>query len=334
MIKKYDVAISFAGEDRAIAQDIAAELKSKGIVIFYDDYEKADLWGKDLYEHLISVYQNDSKYCLMLISESYTKKLWTSHERKAAQARAFRESKEYILPLRLDDADVTGILETTGYLDFRSETIASVCSSIEKKLWGDLDNDQGIQLLKSKIESIYNRLMLICNLVLVPSVHPEFGRSSLAIQLYPTLVHNFADSKSQILLTAASFDKLILANLTKIFDHIERLLKIISFLICRLDPQKNAYDFIMEIPEAELNEVHDFLKRLKVFDNYAVKNVRYFKPDEVIENWKKAEVENSNICFTPSEYVITQSRKAYVFDFALLSKIHCKIGDLIETYTD
>ncbi|MBT5927332.1 MAG: TIR domain-containing protein [Verrucomicrobia bacterium] len=115
MKQDYDIAISFAGEDRTIADTIANDLREGGIRIFYDAFEKADLWGKDLYEHFIRVYKDSSKYCLMLLSEAYTKKLWTSHERKAAQARAFTESKEYILPLRLDDSPVDSILCTTGY---------------------------------------------------------------------------------------------------------------------------------------------------------------------------------------------------------------------------
>ncbi|MFJ4545813.1 toll/interleukin-1 receptor domain-containing protein [Pseudomonas sp. NPDC088885] len=115
----YDIAISFAGEDRPVAEKLAASLVLAGLNVFYDEYEQANLWGKDLYVHLSKVYKDDSKYCLMLISEQYAKKQWTNLERRAAQARAFAESSEYILPLRLDDAEIDGILPTIGYLDYR-----------------------------------------------------------------------------------------------------------------------------------------------------------------------------------------------------------------------
>src|SRR5438876_472911 len=100
----YDIAISFSGEDRPVADRLASLLVTRGVNVFYDEYEKADLWGKDLYSHLSGVYRTEAKYCLMLLSEHYAKKQWTNHERRAAQARAFAESTEYILPLRLDDA--------------------------------------------------------------------------------------------------------------------------------------------------------------------------------------------------------------------------------------
>ncbi len=331
---KYDIAISFAGENREIAENIAKELRSKGISVFYDDYEKVDLWGKDLYEHLISIYRDNSKYCLMLISDYYIKKLWTSHERKAAQARAFKENREYILPVRLDDTEVTSVLETTGHLDFRKETIHSICNAIEKKLWGDFQNDQGIQLLKNKLEAIYNRTMLICDLVLMPSNHINFGKPNLSTQLYPPLVKLFSDSKSQALLTAATFDKMILADLSVFFDNIEKIIKIISFLMCRFNFNKSAYDFIMEIPEQELDEAHNFLKKLNLFDSYGVRNQRYYTPNEIIDNWRAAERENNNIYFSPSDYVFTDHRRAFAFNFNLLSKIHAKVDCIIETFTD
>ena len=94
----YDVAISFAGEDRPVAGNIASGLVLKGLNVFYDEYVEADLWGRDLYVHLTKVYRDDSKFCLMLVSDSYAAKQWTNHERRAAQSRAFSENREYILP--------------------------------------------------------------------------------------------------------------------------------------------------------------------------------------------------------------------------------------------
>lgn len=131
---EYDIAISFAGEDRSIAESIAEKLKKDGILVFYDSYEKATLWGKDLYEHLNDVYKNKSKYCLMVISQSYRDKQWTNHERKAAQARAFSQHKEYILPLKLDDTEIPGLNETIGYVDFRTSNSDEIVMLLKKKL--------------------------------------------------------------------------------------------------------------------------------------------------------------------------------------------------------
>lgn len=131
---EYDIAISFAGEDRSIAQSIAEKLVKDGIRVFYDSYEKATLWGKDLYEHLNDVYKNKAKFCLMVISHNYREKQWTNHERKAAQARAFSQNKEYILPLKLDDTEIPGLNETIGYVDYRSSSSDEVVLLLKNKL--------------------------------------------------------------------------------------------------------------------------------------------------------------------------------------------------------
>src|SRR5438874_2041198 len=121
----YDVAISYAGEDRKSANDLAEALRLRDISVFYDQYEKPILWGKDLYTHLSDVYQNKAFYCVVFLSQHYAEKLWTKHELRAAQARALSENKEYILPIRLDDTEVPGLLLTVAYLDWQQETAQS-----------------------------------------------------------------------------------------------------------------------------------------------------------------------------------------------------------------
>ena len=112
---EFDVALSFAGEDRKYVDKVASFLKKMGIKVFYDKYEEATLWGKDLYEHLIDIYKNKSRYTVIFASKHYSEKLWTTHERRAAQSRAFESHREYILPVRIDDTEIPGILLSIGY---------------------------------------------------------------------------------------------------------------------------------------------------------------------------------------------------------------------------
>ena len=49
---EYDVALSYASEQRQYVEQVADTLSGLGIRPFYDAHEKADLWGKDLYDHL------------------------------------------------------------------------------------------------------------------------------------------------------------------------------------------------------------------------------------------------------------------------------------------
>ena len=131
---KYEIALSFAGEDRKYVDEVANLLKSKNISFFYDLYETEHLWGKDLYQHLSEVYSKLAKYTIIFISKNYKEKLWTKHELRNAQARAFQESEEYILPAKFDDTELAGILPTVGYVDLRKLRPADFVEVIIKKL--------------------------------------------------------------------------------------------------------------------------------------------------------------------------------------------------------
>ena len=135
-MQKYDVALSFAVEDRQYAKTLANLLEADGYKPFYDENELANLWGKNLYDYLSSVYKDQARYCVMFLSKHYERKLWTTHERQLAQARAFQENREYILPVRLDDTEIPGIPPTVGYLDLRSMTIEEVYEALVRKLSG------------------------------------------------------------------------------------------------------------------------------------------------------------------------------------------------------
>ncbi len=58
-----------------------------------------------------------------------------NHERKSAQARAFTENQEYILPAFFDEAiEVPGLLKTVGYISLRGRPPAEFAALIVEKL--------------------------------------------------------------------------------------------------------------------------------------------------------------------------------------------------------
>ena len=116
---KFHVALSFAGEDREYVEKVAKELRENDVSLFYDKFDEVSLWGKDLYTYLRDIYQNKAYFTVIFISEHYKNKRWTNHERESAQARAFSENREYILPAKFDDTEIPGILPTTHYISKR-----------------------------------------------------------------------------------------------------------------------------------------------------------------------------------------------------------------------
>ncbi len=117
---EYDVALSFAGEQREYVREVAKALRDYyNLEVFFDEFEESKLWGKNLYDYLYDIYSKKAKYVIIFVSKAYAKKAWTNHEREAAQERALKEKREYILPVKFDDTDIPGLPQTVAYLDAR-----------------------------------------------------------------------------------------------------------------------------------------------------------------------------------------------------------------------
>jgi CheY-like chemotaxis protein len=132
--EEWDVALSFAGEDRAYVQAVANALKGE-FTVFYDADEDVTLWGKDLGEFLSDVYMERARLVVMFVSSHYARKDWTRVERRGAFARALRERREYILPVRFDDTVLPGLLPTISYLNGRVLSPEELAVRIKRKLF-------------------------------------------------------------------------------------------------------------------------------------------------------------------------------------------------------
>ena len=77
---EYDLALSFAEEDNAIARQLADQLVQKNLKVFLDRYTSADSGGKDVLDHLVNLYARKSRYVVLLVSRHYPLKSWTAGE--------------------------------------------------------------------------------------------------------------------------------------------------------------------------------------------------------------------------------------------------------------
>ncbi len=133
--EKYDVALSFAGSNRAEAEELAKIIRDAGYKVFYDNFYPDQLWGKDLVVFFNDIYQKNSRYCVIFISQDYTERPWTNHERCSAQARALAEKgNEYILPIKVDNVELPGMPPTISYLSMADYGIKRIGELLLKKL--------------------------------------------------------------------------------------------------------------------------------------------------------------------------------------------------------
>lgn len=159
----YDVAISFAGEEREIARSIASGLRDRGFSVFFDEFEPSALWGSDLGQLLDVIYRKRARYCIALLSKNYRTKIWTRHEFRSALARRIAENPEYILPVRIDDTEMDGLQPTTGYVRYDTtadkdriiQMFADKCSIKPPRLSSVLFTAKWIENLK-QINDLWN----------------------------------------------------------------------------------------------------------------------------------------------------------------------------------
>lgn len=135
----YDVAVSFAGEDRDYVESVVRSLKELDITVFYDEDEVAALWGENLVDALQAIYTKRARYAILFVSQAYATKKWTSHERATIRAtiqdRALQQATSpYVLPIRLDDTELPGMPSTVSYLDAREHDVAAIVDAVSYKL--------------------------------------------------------------------------------------------------------------------------------------------------------------------------------------------------------
>jgi hypothetical protein len=137
--KRYDVAISFAEKDDAIAKQICLALELKSISYYYYKSEPAQTTGKNLKQALEHIYQYSSDYVIILISKNYLKANWTVVELNAALERA-KKLNQSLIPIKIDKTaigKVKGLDSGTGYFQWNGnakEVADMVCNIMGKKV--------------------------------------------------------------------------------------------------------------------------------------------------------------------------------------------------------
>ncbi len=137
----YDVAISFAGADRPVAERIAHVLKAAGLRVFYDRDQQHILLGEDLAELLHNTYYADSRFAVVVVSRAFLASKWAGNwELKAVLARMQQQHGGYVLPYVMEDVHVPGLSPTLGFVAARYFTVDEFSELVIRKFRSRLRN--------------------------------------------------------------------------------------------------------------------------------------------------------------------------------------------------
>ncbi|MCL4203945.1 MAG: TIR domain-containing protein [Pirellulaceae bacterium] len=141
--EKFLVAFSLAGPQRELVRAIAEAVEQRlgHGTVFFDEWYEHYLAGEGADLKLQKIYGTQSTLAVLCVSKDYDDRPWTRAEYEAIRARMFkarasRDQRERlaVLPLRVGDGDVEGILETTIAPDVRERSAAEVAQLIGDRL--------------------------------------------------------------------------------------------------------------------------------------------------------------------------------------------------------
>ncbi len=115
--KRFEVALSFAGEERDYVEHVARRLHAQRIAVFYDRSEQEYLIGRDLTVEFNRVFERSNAIAVMFISANYVKKAWPTYERKSILSRMVNDDQALVIPVRFDDTEVPGLPDSLAWFD-------------------------------------------------------------------------------------------------------------------------------------------------------------------------------------------------------------------------
>jgi hypothetical protein len=107
---RYDFALSFAGEDRDIAEALFEQLTDHELEVFYDFNEQHRILAEDVEDYLAPIYATEAQFVVCILGPMYPRKVWTKFESTQFKER-FKAGE--VVPIVLGTATV-GVFDTVS----------------------------------------------------------------------------------------------------------------------------------------------------------------------------------------------------------------------------
>ena len=127
----YDIALSFAGENRDIAEILAAQLDALDIRVFYDRHFEANFLGRAWGQQFEKIFNEDSRLVLVLLDSHHREKIWPTFERDCFAPRV---SDAAVIPVFLDDTIFPGIPGDINSIRFQRDQLGDLQSAISERI--------------------------------------------------------------------------------------------------------------------------------------------------------------------------------------------------------
>ena len=132
----YDIAVSFAGEQREYVRTTVTACKARGLRVFFDEDKTNEWWGKNFIQEQRRAYSSQTRFFVPFFSSDYLAKPIPMDEFSSAMMTAVKLGGGYILPVIIGNADVPPELlhPHIGYLRSEHFTAEQLADELVKKV--------------------------------------------------------------------------------------------------------------------------------------------------------------------------------------------------------
>ena len=139
---EFDIAISFAGENRELAEIIVEQLGELDISVFYDRNYEDNYLGGPWSKYFSEIFLNQSRLVVAILDQHHFEKVWPTFERDCFSSRV---PDGEVIPIFLDDTVFPGIPKDLVSIFFRGNSDAEnyedqIIDTIVMRIATKLDN--------------------------------------------------------------------------------------------------------------------------------------------------------------------------------------------------
>src|SRR5258708_1381493 len=113
---QYDFALSFAGEHRLLARQIAEQLEILDCAVFFDELFENNFLGTAWTKQFQQIFKEQARFVVCLLDEHYSRKIWPIFEKECFVPRL---NDGAIIPIYLDETVFLGIPREIAGITFK-----------------------------------------------------------------------------------------------------------------------------------------------------------------------------------------------------------------------
>jgi hypothetical protein len=154
----YDIAVSFAGEQRDYVDKTVSACKALGLNVFYDRDKNNAWWGADFIREQRQIYSSKTRFFVPFISSDYLAKPIPMDEFSSAMLTAVKQGDGYILPVLMGNPDIPSDLlhPHIGYLRAERYTPQQLAEELQNKVQGAEASGQQREKIGGVVEKALN----------------------------------------------------------------------------------------------------------------------------------------------------------------------------------